>query len=116
MVPHNDPNKDIRRKQVEDPDWLLVGIHQDEIIATCMVGYDGHRGWINYLAVHPDHQRCGYGSIMMEHAERLLKGAGCPKINVQIRAVNEEVIAFYQHCGFQKDPIINMGKRLISDE
>jgi ribosomal protein S18 acetylase RimI-like enzyme len=80
-----------------------------------MAGYEGHRGWINYLAVCPDHQRRGIGRMLMEQAEMLLKRAGCPKINLQVRSTNSEVIAFYQAIGYSVDDVISMGRRLIDD-
>ena len=81
-----------------------------------MAGYDGHRGWINYLAVDPDHQGSGFGRTIMERAERLLLDAGCPKINLQIRKDNAEAIAFYEKIGFREDAVVSFGKRLIKDE
>ncbi len=81
-----------------------------------MAGYEGHRGWVNYLAVHPDYQRRGIGRSMMERVEQLLLTMGCPKINLQVRKTNQGVINFYQEIGFRDDNVIGMGKRLIKDE
>jgi ribosomal protein S18 acetylase RimI-like enzyme len=114
--PWNDPHKDIQRKLTVQPDWFLVGLIEAQIVASLMAGYDGHRGWINYLAVHPDFQRQGHARQIMEHAEQLLLAAGCPKINLQIRADNAEAIAFYERIGFKQDDVISFGKRLIPDE
>jgi len=116
VVSHNDPRKDIRRKLAINPEWFLIGEKDDVLIATCMAGYEGHRGWINYLAVAPDAQQQGIASRMMEEAERLLKQAGCPKINLQIRSTNLQVIEFYKTLGFKIDAVTSMGKRLESDE
>src|ERR1700681_4572978 len=80
--PWNDPRKDIRRKLALDPDKFLVRLMGDEIVGTIMVGYEGHRGWINYLAVAPDHRGQGHGRALMQEAERRLKESGCPKINL----------------------------------
>lgn len=115
VVPHNDPHKDIRRKLAVKPEWFLVGELDGAVIATCMVGYDGHRGWINYLGVHPDHQRRAFASALMIEAERLLREAGCPKINLQIRSSNTDVISFYQSIGFVQDEVVSFGKRLDPD-
>ena len=115
VVAHNDPNKDIARKLKVNPEWFLIGEVDGEVMASCMVGYDGHRGWINYLAVHPEHQRNGYASQIMAEAERLLREAGCPKINLQVRESNTAVIDFYEAIGFGKDAVLSMGKRLESD-
>ena len=116
VVPQNNPKRDIERKVKVNPDWFLVGELNGEIVASCMVGYDGHRGWINYLAVRPDCQRQGHARQIMEEAEKLLREAGCPKINLQIRATNTEVIEFYKTIGFRVDDVVSMGKRLEADE
>ena len=84
-------------------------------LATCMAGYEGHRGWINYLAVSPQHRRQGIGKRMMEEAEKKLSSSGCPKINLQVRKTNQEVIEFYAKIGYTKDPVVSMGKRLEHD-
>jgi ribosomal protein S18 acetylase RimI-like enzyme len=111
----NNPHQDIARKLQVQPEWFLVGIVADRVIATVMIGYDGHRGWINYLAVAPEHQRKGYGRLLMFEAERLLHDFGCPKINLQIRKDNLEALAFYARIGFIEDTVVSLGKRLISD-
>lgn len=115
VVPHNDPVRDIRRKLKVNPEWFLVGEIDGEIIASCMVGYEGHRGWINYLAVAPSEQRKGYARQMIQEAERLLREAGCPKINLQVRATNGRVIEFYKGLGFKVDDVVSLGKRLEVD-
>lgn len=115
VVPHNNPEQDIARKLAHSPDWFLVGEKAGKVIASCMAGYDGHRGWINYLAVAPEERRRGYARAMMLHAEALLRAAGCPKINLQVRARNESVIAFYEQIGFAGDPTLSLGKRLETD-
>jgi ribosomal protein S18 acetylase RimI-like enzyme len=80
-----------------------------------MAGYEGHRGWINYLAVSPHHRRQGIGRRIMEEAEKRLKAAGCPKINLQVRGTNQKVIKFYKMIGYTRDPVASMGKRLEPD-
>ncbi|MBE9102812.1 GNAT family acetyltransferase [Vacuolonema iberomarrocanum] len=115
VVPHNDPNRDIDRKLTIKPDWFLVGEVDRQVIASCMVGYEGHRGWLNYLAVRPDMQNQGLGQQIVSYAEALLLQAGCPKINLQIRSTNQRVIEFYEGLGYEQDPVISMGKRLIPD-
>lgn len=116
IVPHNNPVRDIERKMRVNPDWFIVGEIKGKIMASCMVGYDGHRGWINYLAVSPAFQRKGYAKEIMKRAEEMLFEAGCPKINLQIRAANQKVIGFYKSIGFEIDDVISMGKRLEPDE
>src|SRR4051812_14750998 len=86
--PQNDPKKDIGRKLRVRPDLFRVGLVGEKIVATVMIGYEGHRGWINYLAVSPEHQRKGFGRQMMAEAERLLSAEGCPKINLMVRTSN----------------------------
>jgi ribosomal protein S18 acetylase RimI-like enzyme len=115
VAPQNDPAKDIARKLKVNPEWFLVGELDGEIIASCMAGYEGHRGWINYLAVSPEHRRRGLGRQMTDEAERSLRAAGCPKINLQIRSSNTDVIAFYKAIGFKVDDVVSMGKRLEVD-
>jgi ribosomal protein S18 acetylase RimI-like enzyme len=115
VVPHNDPVADIRRKLADSPELFLVATAEGVLVASVMAGYEGHRGWINYLAVDPGRQRLGMGREIMEHAEELLRALGCPKINLQIRATNREVIEFYRRLGFQIDDVLSMGKRLVVD-
>lgn len=115
VVPQNNPRRDIARKLRVNPEWFLVGELDGMIIAACMAGYEGHRGWINYLAVHPDHQRKGFARELMQHAEASLRAAGCPKINLQIRSTNAAVIAFYESIGFAVETVIGLGKRLEHD-
>ena len=115
VVPQNNPERDIRRKLQVNPEWFLVGILGGHIVATCMAGYEGHRGWINYLAVSPHHRRQGIGRRIMEEAEKRLSAAGCPKINLQVRKTNRAVIQFYERIGYTRDPVASMGKRLEND-
>ncbi|EAQ98762.1 GNAT family acetyltransferase [Congregibacter litoralis] len=114
-VAQNDAAKDIERKLKVDPDLFLVGVSESEIVASVMGGYEGHRGWINYLAVKPSEQRKGYGQAIMQAVEILLKGKGCPKINLQVRSANESVIAFYSAMGYENDNVVGLGKRLEYD-
>ena len=115
VVPQNDPGRDIKRKLKMNPEWFLVGEHDGNIIATCMIGYEGHRGWINYLAVAPRYRRRGFATRLMREAERILHQAGCPKINLQVRTSNTDVIEFYEAIGYSIDAVVSMGKRLVRD-
>jgi ribosomal protein S18 acetylase RimI-like enzyme len=114
-VPWNDPVKDIQRKLAKDPELFLVGIIDGIIIASVMGGYEGHRGWANYLAVKPELQKEGYGRQLMEALEKKLLAQGCPKINLLIRITNTQVIEFYKAIGYKLDDVVGMGKRLIPD-
>jgi ribosomal protein S18 acetylase RimI-like enzyme len=111
----NDPYRDIERKQVHDADNLVVLEKDGQVIGSIMIGYDGHRGWVNYLAVHPDHRRDGLGRLLMEEAEQRLVEMGCAKVNLQVRRSNEEAIEFYRRVGFVADDVVSMGKRLQND-
>jgi ribosomal protein S18 acetylase RimI-like enzyme len=114
-VPWNNPHKDIARKLQVQPELFLVGILGNSLIATVMGGYEGHRGWINYLAVHPDFHGKGYGQGIMNSVETVLREMGCPKINLQIRTGNDKIASFYQKLGFTNDHVVSMGKRLEAD-
>ena len=112
----NNPQRDIERKLSDSPDLFFVGEIDHEIVASCMAGYDGHRGWIYYLAVKPDQRRHGAASAIMNHAELELRRVGCPKIDLMVRKTNQEVISFYQKIGYQHDPVVVLSKRLEEDE
>ncbi len=116
LRPWNDAKKDIQRKLNAQPEMFLVGALDDEVVATVMVGYEGHRGWINYLAVAPEHRRKGLGRAMMDEAEKVLGQAGCPKVNLQIRGTNTSAIEFYRQLGYQVDDVVGLGKRLEHDD
>src|SRR6266404_4532742 len=80
----NDPHKDIQRKLTTQSELFFVGELNGNIIATVMPGFDGHRGWVNYLAVDPAHQKAGFGRVLMQHVEESLRARGCPKLNLQV--------------------------------
>ena len=113
--PSNDPVKDIHRKLRVQRDQLLVGSMDGRLVATMMVGYEGHRGWVNYLAVAADCRKRGFGRLLMDEAETRLREMGCPKINLQIRRSNAGAVAFYRSIGYAQDDVVSMGKRLIED-
>ena len=116
ITPWNNPKQDIERKLKVNPELFLVGLVNDSIVATVMGGYDGHRGWINYLAVDPAYQRRGLGRQIMGAAEGKILAMGCPKINLQVRADNAAVVRFYENIGYKTEDRISMGKRLVEDE
>ncbi|HEY70653.1 MAG TPA: GNAT family acetyltransferase [Anaerolineae bacterium] len=111
---HNVPLVDIQSKVKVQPELFFVAAEDGKIVGTAMSGYDGHRGWVYYVAVHPDIRRRGIGSALMQKVEAALKEIGCPKLNLQIRAENESVKAFYEALGYQVEDRISMGKRLGS--
>jgi ribosomal protein S18 acetylase RimI-like enzyme len=114
--PWNDPHRDIARKLRVRPEWLLVADEDGDVVGTVMVGYDGHRGWINYLAVAPAHRGAGLGRALMAEAERVLAEAGCPKVNLQLRRGNDEALAFYEALGYARDDVVSLGRRLEHDD
>jgi ribosomal protein S18 acetylase RimI-like enzyme len=113
--PWNNPREDIRRKFQVRRDLFLVGTVNGRIVATVMAGYEGHRGWVNYLAVAPEHRRSGLARKLMVDVEGRLRASGCPKINLQIRSDNVEAVGFYRAIGYSEDDVISMGKRLEDD-
>jgi len=109
----NDPTEDIRLKMEWQPDLFLIAENKPgTIIGSIMAGYEGHRGWINYLGVLPEHRKKGIARKLFETAEEKLKALGCPKINLQIRITNSDVLAFYEKIGFKSDNVVGYGKRL----
>jgi ribosomal protein S18 acetylase RimI-like enzyme len=113
VVPHNTPTHDIARKVAFQPDFFLVAeADGGDIVGSVMAGYEGHRGWINYLAVAPSLQGGGLGRELMSVAEEKLLAAGCPKVNLQVRSSNERVIAFYEKLGYSVEERASLGKRL----
>ncbi|HEX8114064.1 MAG TPA: GNAT family acetyltransferase [Kofleriaceae bacterium] len=113
--PWNDPHADIRRKQAVQPELFLIGEFNEEIVASAMAGYDGHRGSVYYLAVSPAHQRCGFGRAMMAEVERRLEALGCPKLNLMVRHDNRVAIGFYKRLGYDEAAVVTLGRRLTAD-
>lgn len=113
--PWNDPHRDIARKLAVQRDLFLVGEVDAVVVATAMAGYDGHRAWINYLAVDPAHRGRGYGRLMMAEVEARLTAVGCPKLNLQVRSDNTDALGFYAALGYSVDAAVSLGKRLIPD-
>ena len=115
LVPWNHPDLDIDRKLKVQGELFLVGEIDGDVVAVAMGGYEGHRGWINYLAIDPDMRRRGLGRMMMERIEAGLRDMGCPKINLQVRENNLDVIKFYEKLGYSSDHVIGFGKKLSED-
>ena len=116
IVPWNDPVKDIKRKLSIKDNLFIIGEINNKIIATAMAGYDGHRGYIYYLAVLPDLQKKGIGSSILSIIETKLHKLGCPKINLFVRNTNIKVKAFYKTNNYEIQDSQIYGKRLISDD
>jgi ribosomal protein S18 acetylase RimI-like enzyme len=112
VVPWNDPGRDIEVKLAFQPELLLVAEREGAVVGSVMAGYEGHRGWINYLAVEPELRRRGVGRRLMEAAEALLRPLGCQKINLMVRTGNRSAVEFYRRLGYSVDDVVGMGKRL----
>ena len=112
--PWNDPTTVIAKKLSTQRELFLVGQLGGKLVGTVMGGYDGHRGWVYLVAVAPEHQRSGFGRRLMAEVESRLVGYGCAKLNLQVRAENQEVINFYLSTGYAVEDRISMGKRLLA--
>lgn len=117
--PWNDPRADIERKLAVQPELFLVAEEPRHdgarIVGSVMAGYDGHRGWLYYLASASDRRGAGIGRALVTEAERLLLAMGCPKVQLMVRSGNEQVLGFYDALGYERFEVGNTGKRLIQD-
>jgi ribosomal protein S18 acetylase RimI-like enzyme len=113
--PWNDPARDIARKLQVQREWFLVAELDGVLVGSAMVGYDGHRGWVNYLAVAAEHRRRGFARALMARAETQLRAAGCPKLNLQVREGNQAALEFYTRLGYAPDRVVSLGKRLVPE-
>jgi len=113
--PWNNPYQDISRKLRVQPELFLVALDGSDLVGTVMAGYDGHRGWLYYLASSPARRGEGIGRKLVERAEELLIDMGCPKVQLMVRTENVEVHDFYASLGFEPFETWNTGKRLIAD-
>jgi ribosomal protein S18 acetylase RimI-like enzyme len=113
----NDPEKDLERKKGFGEELFLVLVNEDKIIGTVMGGYDGHRGIINYLGIHPNFRGNGFGGKLMQAVEEKLRDLGCPQVNLLVWSDNKEVLKFYEKTFYNKaNDIVLLRKRLIKDE
>jgi ribosomal protein S18 acetylase RimI-like enzyme len=110
--PRNAPERMIERKLAVQRELFLVAVEGGRAVGTALGGYDGVRGWVYHLAVHPDRRRAGIGRRLMRELELRLAALGCPKLNLQIRAENEPVRAFYERLGYAVEARVSMGKLL----
>ena len=109
---HNDPIRDIQSKLKIQPGLFLVAVNDHLLVGTAMAGFDGHRGWVYYLAVDPAYRRKGIGTALMKKAEGLLAQMSCSKVNLLIRADNSDLQTFYEKLGYSVEERISMGKKL----
>ncbi len=112
IVPQNDPLEDIQKKLAFQPELFFIALLDGQLIGSIMVGYEGHRGWIQYLVVLPAFQKRGYGKKLVNKAIDELRKLGCAKVNLQVRQSNASVVDFYKHLGFEEEERISMGMRL----
>jgi ribosomal protein S18 acetylase RimI-like enzyme len=112
IVPQNDPIEDIQKKLEFQPDLFFIALLDGKLVGSVMAGYEGHRGWLNYLAVLPDFQKRGYGRELVKRAIAELERLGCLKLNVQIRESNISAVRFYERLGFRDDHVVSLGLRL----
>jgi len=111
---HNPPAKDIKRKLGIQRELFIVALHDSKLVGTAMAGFDGHRGWVYYVASDPDYRRMGIGAALMKRVEQDLVKIGCHKLNLQVRESNTEVVDFYKNLGYKTEPRVSMGKLLDS--
>ncbi len=116
VVPWNNPLSDIARKTADSPQLFFIGRIGQQLVASCMAGYDGHRGWIYYLAVGKAHRRKGLAARLIRHVETSLIELGCPKLELMVRKSNTDVISFYRSIDYDLDPVVVLSKRLSEDD
>jgi len=115
VVSWNDPSKDIRRKLEHGGDLFLVAELDGAVVGTAMLGYEGHRGWVNYVGVDPALRRSGVGRALMAAAAERLRALGCPKINLEVRRTNRAAMVFYESLGYRDNDVVSYGLRLEED-
>lgn len=110
--PWNDPAADFARA-VAGPASAVLVLHESEALAaSVMIGCDGHRGWVYYLAVAPERRRKGLGRVMMDAAEAWLRARGAPKIQLMVREDNEAALGFYEALGLERQKVVTLGRFL----
>jgi hypothetical protein len=114
--PWNDPRADLTRARKGPASAVLVGRDQQSVLATVMVGHDGHRGWLYYVAVDPDHRKNGYGRAIVTAAEDWLRARGVEKLQLMVRPDNTYAQAFYETLDYDEQPRIIYAKWLDGRE
>ena len=115
LNPNNDPNQDVELKPVDSAWGFFVMAEEEKIIGSIMIGYDGHLGWVNYLACHPDYRRRRVETALMNRARQVLLERDCPKINLQVRDGNISAIKIYERFRYLEDHVRSYGLRLATD-
>lgn len=113
--PWNDPRADIARKLSVQPELFRVAVLCESVVGSIMAGYDGHRGWLYYLATDPEHRGRGIATQLVREAEEGLRDLGCPKAQLMVRSDNPAVLDFYERLGYEPSKVSTLGKRLIVD-
>ena len=113
--PWNDPAADFARAAAGPASAVLVRREGAALVASVMVGHDGHRGWVYYLAVAPDRWRAGLGRAAMAAAEAWLRARGAPKLQLMVREDNEAALRFYEALGLERQPVVTLGRFLGED-
>jgi ribosomal protein S18 acetylase RimI-like enzyme len=113
--PWNDPRADIRRAFDGATSTILAHREDGRLVATAMVGADGHRGWVYYLAVAPDRRKRGLGEAMMRAAEDWVAARGMPKMQLMVRIENAAAAGFYHAIGYETEERLLLAKRLDED-
>ena len=114
--PWNDPHADIALARRRDNSTVLIGRDNGAIVATAMVGHDGHRGWVYYVAVDPGCRKSGFGRVIMAATEDWLRTAGIAKLQLLVRRENAQANAFYQSLGFEESTSVMFQKWLDGRE
>jgi ribosomal protein S18 acetylase RimI-like enzyme len=115
VVPHNPPDADFGMALNKPNSEILVGKLAGGIVGSVMVGHDGHRGWVYYVAVDPAHQRQGFGERLISESERWLRGKGIRKMQLMVRDSNLGVLDFYRRIGYEAAPVVVMQRWLDDD-
>jgi len=110
--PHRDPRANVERKLAFGDGLFWLAELEGRIVGTIMAGYDGHRGWIYSLGVHPEVRRSGAGRALLGQAERALSALGCPKVNLQVFSGNIGAQGFWRSVGYEQDEVVSLGKHL----
>jgi ribosomal protein S18 acetylase RimI-like enzyme len=111
--PWNEPARDFDGALGGPTSAVLGALDAGEIVATVMVGHDGHRGWVYYLAVKPGSRRCGLGRRMMQEAELWLRERGAVKLNLMVRDGNSDALGFYQQLGYEDAEVTVLARWLV---
>ena len=110
--PENQAEHAIPAKRAMQPDLLFVAVEHEDVLGSVMAGYDGHRGWLYFVAVRKTARRRGLGAALVRHAEQALLSIGCSKSNLQVRASNDAVVSFYRYLGYAVEDRVSLGRRL----